>query len=108
MDKEIMKGIVDIIILSLVSKKDMYGYEMVKTLKEISNDLYNMSEGTLYPALKRLEHKNWLQSYWDRSEPGVGRKYYRITDQGKKVLKKKLEEWDRINHFIKVCAEGIT
>ena len=58
MDKEIMKGSIDILLLSLLNKRDMYGYEIVKTLKENSNELYNMSEGTLYPALKRLENKN--------------------------------------------------
>ena len=60
MDKEIMKGSIDILLLSLMNKRDMYGYEMVKELKESSKELYSMSEGTLYPALKRLESKDRL------------------------------------------------
>lgn len=52
-----MKGSIDILLLSLLAQQEMYGYEMVKTLKETSGDLYNMSEGTLYPALKRMEKK---------------------------------------------------
>ncbi|MFS0614533.1 PadR family transcriptional regulator [Lederbergia ruris] len=107
MDKEIMKGSIDILLLSLVSKKDMYGYEMVKTLKANSNELYNMSEGTLYPALKRLENKKWLESYWGNSESGGRRKYYRITMDGKQELEKKLNEWNQISHLIKVCSEGM-
>ncbi|GAA0416087.1 PadR family transcriptional regulator [Virgibacillus salarius] len=107
MDKEIMKGSIDILFLSLLNKRDMYGYEIVKTLKENSNELYNMSEGTLYPALKRLENKEWLQSYWGSSENGGRRKYYRITQDGKKVLDKKLKEWNQISNLIKVCSEGI-
>jgi PadR family transcriptional regulator, regulatory protein PadR len=107
MDKEIMKGSIDILLLSLLNKRDMYGYEMVKTLKENSNELYNMSEGTLYPALKRLEKKNWLQSYWENSEFGGRRKYYSITEDGGKELSRKLQEWSQINNLIKVCSEGM-
>ncbi|AZV43881.1 PadR family transcriptional regulator [Peribacillus asahii] len=107
MDKEIMKGSIDILLLSIVNTRDMYGYEMVKTLKENSNELYNMSEGTLYPALKRLENKNWLQSYWNNPEAGARRKYYRITDDGKKELERKLQEWKKVNNLIKVCSEGM-
>ncbi|MDP5274170.1 PadR family transcriptional regulator [Chengkuizengella axinellae] len=108
MDKEIMKGSIDILLLSLVIKKDMYGYEMVKTLKENSQDLYQMSEGTLYPALKRLEKKNWIQSYWGDSESGGRRKYYRIKEDGKKELDRKLSEWKKVNHLIKVNTEGLS
>lgn len=108
MDKEIMKGGIDILILSLLKKRDMYGYEIVKTLKENSNELYNMSEGTLYPALKRMENKNWIKSYWDNTEVGARRKYYKITDLGTEQLKKKLREWDKVNVLIKTCTEGIT
>lgn len=85
----------------------MYGYEIIKTLKENSKDLYNMSEGTLYPALKRLENKKWLESYWGNSESGGRRKYYRITQDGKKELDKKLSEWNQISNLIKVCSEGV-
>lgn len=107
MDKEIMKGSIDILLLSLLSKRDMYGYEIVKTLKENSNELYNMSEGTLYPALKRLEKKELIQSYWESSATGGRRKYYRIMDCGKKELIKKLGEWKKINDLIKVSSEGL-
>lgn len=107
MDKEIMKGSIDILLLSLLNKRDMYGYEMVKTLKENSNELYNMSEGTLYPALKRLENKNWLQAYWGNSESGGRRKYYRLTENGKKELNRKLQEWTQLSNLIRVCSEGM-
>lgn len=103
-----MKGSIDILLLSLLNERDMYGYEMVKTLKKNSNELYNMSEGTLYPALKRIENKNWIQSYWDNSEAGARRKYYRITENGSEQLKEKLQEWKRINDLINVCSEGLT
>lgn len=108
MDKEIMKGSIDILLLSLLNQQDMYGYEIVKTLKQNSNELYNMSEGTLYPALKRLETKGWLLSYWVNADNGGRRKYYQITEDGKRELEKKLTEWNQINYLIKVCSEGAT
>jgi PadR family transcriptional regulator, regulatory protein PadR len=107
MDKEIMRGSIDILLLSLIAKKDTYGYEIVKNLKESSNDLYHMSEGTLYPALKRLENKNWIQSYWGNSETGGRRKYYRITEDGRKELSKKLKQWKAVNDLIKINTEGM-
>lgn len=100
-----MKGSIDILLLSLLQKREMYGYEMVKQLKENSNDLYNMSEGTLYPALKRLENKGWLASYWENADSGR-RKYYRLTQDGKKELEKKLGQWNQVSRLIKVCSEG--
>ena len=89
MDREIMKGSIDILMLGLLSKQEMYGYEMVKRLKLQSDNLYNMSEGTLYPALKRLEKKGWLTSYWSESLSGR-RKYYQITDEGEEFSTKNL------------------
>lgn len=82
----------------------MYGYEMVRTLKETSGDVYNMSEGTLYPALKRMERKEWVESYWQEGEGGSRRKYYRITEGGRKELARKLDDWQSIQQLIFKCA----
>ncbi|MBA4496368.1 PadR family transcriptional regulator [Paenactinomyces guangxiensis] len=109
MDKEIMKGSIDILILSLLSKRSMYGYEIAKSIKKESDDLYNMGEGTLYPALKRLEAKGYLKSYWEDTETGKRRRYYAITEEGEKILKKKLENWHILNSLItKVSREAFS
>ena len=107
MDKDLMRGSIDILLLSLIAKKDTYGYEMVKDLKESSQELYSMSEGTLYPALKRLEKKKWIESYWGESSTGGRRKYYNITKTGKEELEVKVSEWTRVNQLIKSNLEGI-
>ncbi|GAB3800745.1 PadR family transcriptional regulator [Virgibacillus kimchii] len=107
MDREIMKGSIDILLLNLLTGKDRYGYEMVKLLKEKSDALYNMSEGTLYPALKRMEKKGWLYAYWSETEQGR-RKYYHITDDGKNVLETKMNEWDKVNNLIRKTSEDAT
>ncbi|WP_425449282.1 PadR family transcriptional regulator [Dethiothermospora halolimnae] len=107
MDKEIRKGSIDILILSLIEKEDMYGYKIAKTIKDKSEKLYKIGEGTLYPALKRLENKELLESYWGDSQGGGRRKYYKITDKGIKELSKKVKEWRKVDKLIKVCYEGV-
>lgn len=106
MNKEIMKGSIDILLLSLIVKENMYGYEIAKRLKENSNNLYTIGEGTLYPALQRLEKKNLIISFWGDSETGGRRKYYRISEEGKKELMEKLNEWDALANLINSCREG--
>ncbi|SDJ11962.1 PadR family transcriptional regulator [Salimicrobium halophilum] len=107
MDREIMKGSIDILMLNLISRRDRYGYEIVRDLKQQSEALYNMSEGTLYPALKRLEKKEWLSSYWSETDSGR-RKYYRITGDGREVLDKKLEDWKSVNDLIIKTSEDLS
>lgn len=102
-----MKGSIDILLLSQIAQKDTYGFEIVKSLQTKSKNLYKMSEGTLYPALQRLEYKKYLKSYWGNSETGGRRKYYSITEDGKKELIKKIEEWDKVNELINCCKEEV-
>ncbi|HEY5584594.1 MAG TPA: PadR family transcriptional regulator [Ruminiclostridium sp.] len=106
MNKEMMKGSTEILLLSIIEKEDIYGYEIAKRLKKKSNDLYSMGEGTLYPALQRLEKQKLITSYWGDSESGGRRKYYTITEEGIKGLSVKLNEWDALNNLIKSCREG--
>jgi PadR family transcriptional regulator, regulatory protein PadR len=105
MNKELMKGSIDILLLSQMAGKDMYGFEIVKALQMKSNNLYKMSEGTLYPALQRLEQKNYLKSYWGDSDTGGRRKYYGITEDGKKYFAKKIDEWNQMSDLINFCKE---
>lgn len=105
MNKQIMKGSIDILILILINKKDLYGYKISKIIKEKSNMTYSMGEGTLYPALKRLEGKNLIKSYWQNNNSTYKRKYYSITPLGKKILQESLNEWNKITKLINNCME---
>ena len=105
MEKEMLKGSIDLLILSLLRKKDLYGYEIVQLVHELSDGVYEMSEGTLYAALKRIERKNWVESYWVEGS-GQRRKYYRLTDKGGETAEEKLESWNRVDALIRKTAEG--
>ncbi|WP_054706347.1 PadR family transcriptional regulator [Bacillus sp. JCM 19041] len=105
MDKEMMKGSIDFLLLSLIQANDLYGYEMTKKLKSLSEESYSISEGTLYPALKRMEKKEWISSYWSDST-GARRKYYTITENGKTELARKKNDWAALNKLIKRTGES--
>ena len=82
------------LIFNLLKKEDMYGYQMIKKLKETSEDVFELKEGTMYLALKRMESKNIIKSYWSNEQSSGGkRKYYNLTDQGKEFLELKKQEW---------------
>jgi PadR family transcriptional regulator, regulatory protein PadR len=107
LDRELLKGSIEILLLSLLTDRDSYGYEMTKSLRELSNEKYKMNEGTLYPALKRLENKECVKSYWDYGVDGNRRKYYSITPNGRKILLEKVSSWKQINQLIDKSLEGL-
>src|SRR5699024_4466857 len=106
MDKEMMKGSIDLLLLSLINQRDLYGYEMNRIIKNLSDNTYEMGEGTLYAALKRMERKDWIRSYWKDTESGR-RKYYRMTNEGKKELVRKKENWQWLDNLIQKSSESL-
>lgn len=106
-DKELLKGSTTMLVLNLLKNSNMYGYEMIKKLKEKSENVFELKEGTLYPILHGLEEKGFITSYWD--ETGAKRrKYYAITEKGKKQLKDKEEEWKIFSNGINKVIGGVT
>lgn len=91
-DKKLLSGSTTMLLLRLLSEKDMYGYEMIETLRSRSQNVFELKAGTLYPLLHQMEEKSYLTSY-EQEASGKTRKYYRITKEGKKQLKKQKEEW---------------
>lgn len=99
--KEVLKGHIETIILSLLSKQEMYGYELAKYVKMRSQNQFELKEGTLYLSLKRLEANQFIQSYWcDDHGPGARRKYYKITPLGKEYYEKKVVEWNFMKNLM--------
>lgn len=91
-DKSLISGSTSMLLLRLLEDKDMYGYEMIETLRKRSNDVFTLKAGTLYPLLHTLEGKNYLTSY-ESEVGGKQRKYYSITKEGRKYLQSRKEEW---------------
>ena len=91
-EKSLVSGSMTMLILKLLSEKDMYGYEMIDTLRQKSQNVFELKAGTLYPLLHSLEEKGLLVVY-EQEFGGKTRKYYSLTKQGGKLLEKKTEEW---------------
>ncbi|WP_054707883.1 PadR family transcriptional regulator [Bacillus sp. JCM 19041] len=91
---QMKKGVYELAILLLINKQDMYGYEINKALNNIQS--FRLAEGSIYPILKRLVNKNWIVSYAVESEEGPTRKYYKMTEEGLKVAKKRTEEYQAL------------
>lgn len=105
-NKELMKGSTVILILKLLDSKDMYGYEMTKLIEQKSEGLFTFKEGTLYPILHTLEVERLVASYWDE-EGGRKRKYYRITEEGRRSLSEKQREWTLFSTTVsRIVGEG--
>jgi DNA-binding PadR family transcriptional regulator len=98
-DKSLLTGSMTMLILKLLSEKDMYGYEMIDTLRKKSQNVFELKAGTLYPLLHGLEEKGMLTVY-EQEYLGKTRKYYSITKEGKKLLKSKTEEWNEYSGAI--------
>lgn len=103
--KEWLKGYIDVIILSLLVDEDLYGYEMSKKMREVSGSIFVLKEGTLYPALKRLETKKLIEGYWSDSEGAARRKYYRITESGVGEFRRSQNEWLFLKKILKSFLE---
>ncbi len=106
-DKTLISGSMTMLLLKLLSDKDMYGYEMIDTLRQRSQNVFELKAGTLYPLLHSLEDKHLLTSY-EQEVLGKVRKYYSITKEGKSLLKSKETEWKEYSKAVtKVLAMGV-
>ena len=88
------------VILSILSRGEIYGYQIIHNIIEISGGALEWSEGMLYPVLHRLEKENFIQSQWKISENGRRRKYYCLTDLGRHELEKEKKQWLRVHKVL--------
>ena len=91
--KNLMAASTKPIILAILANGEIYGYQIILSVIEISGGTLEWSEGMLYPVLHRLEKENFIQSQWKMSKNGRRRKYYRLTESGKKELDKERKQW---------------
>lgn len=108
MKNEMIKGYIDGIILSILSQRDAYGYEISQYINEITYGEFQLKEGTLYPALKRLEANNYIEGYWGEQNGGPRRRYYRIIEEGQNKLKAIKSSWIKNTHIINIFLGGTT
>jgi len=102
LDVQFKKGVLPILVLTLIERQDTYGYALLQALDRESGGAFRLKEGTLYPVLYRLEDQGWIESY--RSDPGmerrVPRKYYRITPAGRTKKRELQHEWNNLTAIV--------
>ena len=100
MDRELKRGSLEMLLLALVREEERYGYELGAALEERSGGELSVSGGTLYPVLYRLEEDGHLETRWEAEGRGAPRKYYDITETGRKELERRLAQWRRYTEAV--------
>ena len=105
-DKSLLTGSATLLVLSLLSGEDKYGYQMIAELEAKSDHTFTMKEGTLYPILHTLEKEGAVRSYEKAAPTGRTRKYYHITKKGLRLLDMKKEEWTIFSQAVNAILAG--
>jgi PadR family transcriptional regulator, regulatory protein PadR len=97
---DLVQGTLDLLILKTVALQAMHGWAIAQRIRQISNEVLQVQQGSLYPALHRLEQQGWIQAEWGESENNRRAKYYSLTRAGKKQLDAELANWERLSSAI--------
>jgi PadR family transcriptional regulator PadR len=97
---DLLQGTLDLLILQTLALAPMHGWGVAQRIQQMSKDVLRIGQGSLYPALYRLEYKGWVRSEWRTSENNRRAKFYRLIQKGKKQLETELASWDRLSSAI--------
>jgi PadR family transcriptional regulator PadR len=93
---ELLKGTLDMLVLKIVALGPSHGYAIAQRLQQISRDFFQVHQGSLYPALHRLEDRGWLQGEWKESDTGREAKFYSLTKKGRRQMEQEARDWERL------------
>lgn len=97
---DLVQGTLDLLVLKMLGLRPMNGWTISQRLKELSSDVLQVSDGSLYPALHKLEQEGWISAEWKQSENNRRAKFYSLTPLGKKALRKETDDWNRLSAAI--------
>src|SRR5439155_18986545 len=97
---DLVHGMLDLLILKTVALEPKHGWAIAKRIQQISKEALQVQQGSLYPALHRLEQQGWIKSEWRTHETGREAKFYSLTNRGRKHMDKELENWNRLSNGI--------
>jgi transcriptional regulator len=102
---DLLQGTLDMLILKIVALGPIHGYAIVQRIQQISKEVLQVQQGSLYPALHRLENRNWLKAEWGDSESGREAKFYSLTRTGRKQLEIETLNWERLSSAIALILQ---
>ncbi len=97
---DLLQGTLDLLILKVVALGPVHGYGIAQRIRQISKDVLQVQQGSLYPALHRLEKRGWLAAEWGESDNGRQAKFYKLSAKGKKQLAEEQQTWDRLSQAV--------
>ena len=97
---DLLQGTLDVLILKIVALEPIHGYGIAQRIRQISNAVLQVQQGSLYPALHRLEKRGWLRAEWGEAETGREAKFYSLTRMGRKQLEAQTANWDRLSDAV--------
>jgi PadR family transcriptional regulator PadR len=104
---DLVQGTLDLLILKTLSLEPMNGWAIAKRIVQVSHSVLQVQQGSLYPALHRLEHQGWIEAEWKDSENNRRAKFYSLTAAGRKRLKAELKQWRRLSDAIGLVIEAV-
>ena len=104
---DLLQGPVDMLILKAIALEPEHGWAIAQRIQQVSNNVLTIGQGSLYPALHRLEYKGWIRAQWGASENNRRARFYSLTAAGRKQLEAELENWDRLTGAINLVLERI-
>jgi transcriptional regulator len=102
---ELLQGTLDMFILRTLTRERMHGWAIAQRIQQISDDLLRVRQGSLYPALHRLEHQGWITADWGASENNRRARFYALTKAGRRQLTVELSKWERLSAGVKLVLE---
>ena len=103
---DLVQGTLDLLIMKVVAIEPMHGWAIGQRITQMSNDVLQVGQGSLYPALHKLEHEGWISAEWRPSENNRNAKFYTLTASGRRQLEQHRRRWDRISFAITSVLEG--
>ena len=103
---ELLQGTLDLLILKVVALAPSHGYAIAQRLQKISKDFFQVHQGSLYPALHRLEDRGWLKAEWKESETGREAKFYSLTQRGRRQMEEEVLNWERVSAAVRLVLNA--
>ena len=103
---DLLQGTLDLLILKTLANQPLHGWGIAKRIQLLSRDVLSVGQGSLYPALHRLEQQGWIAAEWKDSDLGRPAKFYGLTREGKKQLERELKSWDRLSSAVQLLIES--
>ena len=94
---DLIQGTLDLLVLKTISLEPQHGWAIAKRIQQVSNEVLQVTQGALYPALHRLEQQGWVEAEWKLTDTGREAKFYTLTRAGRKQLEKELAQWERLS-----------